>query len=325
MKKSHTVSLQSPSLLLRAPSPIVDAPAEMCGENQLHSAREYSGGEEVFLRCRVESDDNGGAARFRIIETRHGATQSSSESRKQNARDVGDQTRKEDLIGSIAYEIRTPLNAMLGFVQLLEDRLGKDLGRTEQCYLTGIRKGADRLLSSLDMVHRIASMEAGTLVLERSRVDLVDLFKEQFDRSREGAADKGIALRLLIASGRTFVTADRECLAQAVGLLLAHAVTFTKRGSVVARLYDARDGDLCIDIALADLRVPDVLMPRSAVATEQENPEYSNTYRNLGLSLFKRYLDAMDIPIRVQRRKGEGSTFTLCFESKIAFSEAENI
>jgi signal transduction histidine kinase len=320
MKNANVVSRPRPGLLLGAPCLLAEPTDDGGRDTATKENEEYCVGEEVLLCCRVERVDTGGNFQFRVIR-QQGRPQPLPSREAAAGRNGAKATGKQpdDLIASLAYDLRTSLNALLGYAQLLEGRIGKDAGHVEQRYLAGIGKAAERLMHSIEIVRQIARLEAGTIELALRRVDLSQLFTQQFERCRQEADSRGIALRLLLATHRFFVLTDHDCLQQAVALLLDHAIAFTKRGSIVVRLYESRDGDVCADISIAGLVLPESLLPSQSPSSEVTNPEYANSSRSLGLSLFTRSLAALSVTVCTRSRKGEGSTFTLSFDGACAF------
>jgi signal transduction histidine kinase len=321
MKDTNPVSHPRPGLLLGAPYPLAGPTSVSRRATTPREPDEYREGEEILLRCRVERPDKEGNVQFRVLRQQgRPLPMGKSNADAERGGGTASAAQNEDLIASLAFDLRTSLNALLGFAQMLEERIGKGAGHTEQRYLAGIGKAAARLMRSIEIVHRIARLEAGTAELVPDRVDLSDLFTTQFKRCREEADSKGVALRLLMATDRIFVLTDREYLEEAIGLVFDHAIAFTKRGSIVVRLYETREGDVCAGITVAGMVLPDHSPLAQRSSPEAEKPDAPLLSRSLGFSLFTRSLAAISVEAHVRSRKGEGSTFTLRFDADRAFA-----
>ena len=155
---------------------------------------------------------------------------------------------KSEFLSRMSHELRTPLNAVLGFGQLLERQL-KDTVHAEA--VGYILKGGRHLLSLINDVLDIATIESGDMSLSIEPLDLRDVVLETVELMVPLAANAGVRLRTTVHGGATFVHADRQRLRQIMLNLLSNAVKYNRpHGNVWVELA-AQEGDL-VEVRVCD-------------------------------------------------------------------------
>jgi len=147
---------------------------------------------------------------------------------------------KSRYITAISHELRTPLNSILGYAQLLED--DPTIPAQRRGAVQVIRRGGDHLLSLIEGTLDIARIESGRLALEPAAVHFADLVDELAGLFEPAAAARG--LRFVHRRSGTLpalVRADEKRLRQILINLLGNAVKFTRSGQVSLRIDYARE------------------------------------------------------------------------------------
>ena len=163
------------------------------------------------------------------------------QSRLQRRRAVQREREKAMFLAVMSHEIRSPMNAVLAAVELLEHTPLDE----QQRHFTGLANtGANTLLRLVDDVLDISKMEAGQLRLNLEPVDLWSLLQEQVDDYRGYAEEKRLTLTL--TGQRPVVSAllDDQRVAQVLRNLISNAIKFTEHGGVEVQLLlpDAQPG-----------------------------------------------------------------------------------
>lgn len=214
------------------------------------------------------------------------------------------------LVG-ISHEFRTPLNAILGYAQLIE--AGDMPEKRRAAGVRTIRRSGEHLAGLVDGLLDIARIEAGRFQLSRDRVAFPQFIEEIADMFRLQAESKGIGFRFEAPEHLpAFVRADEKRLRQVLINLLSNAVKYTEKGEVRLTITLRNEvaqfavEDTGIGIASTD-------MERIFVPFERiENPEMPWVPgTGLGLTLTKLMTEMMGGAIAVQSTPGVGSRFSI--------------
>ncbi|MEM7062734.1 MAG: CHASE2 domain-containing protein [Cyanobacteria bacterium P01_B01_bin.77] len=144
---------------------------------------------------------------------------------------------KSQFLAKISHEFRTPLNAILGFTQLMDQ--DPSLTEQQQKSLDIINLSGEHLLNLINDILEISQIEANRVVLNETDVDLYSLLKLLQAMLEPKANAKGLQLYFDRDSNlRQFVTTDEGKLRQVLINLLDNAIKFTQTGSVVLRLSE---------------------------------------------------------------------------------------
>lgn len=226
---------------------------------------------------------------------------------------------KSEFLGTVSHEIRTPVNALLGGVDILA-ATPLD-ARQAQCVAMMGTAGRS-LLSLLDDLLDVTRMESGRLKLEEVDFDLHRRVRDVVELMTPRAAEKGLSLSLDIAADvPRHVRADPSRLRQILLNLLGNAVKFTGRGGIEMRVERAvptaaaEEGRVEVVFAVADTGIG---IPADKLACifepfTQADGSISRRFggAGLGLSICRTLAAMMGGGISVESRPSEGSTFRL--------------
>jgi PAS domain S-box-containing protein len=221
---------------------------------------------------------------------------------------------KSAFLANMSHEIHTPLNIMLGYADLMAERLA-ELGYDCESYAEPIRRAGKRLLDTIGAILEVSRLEAGNYKLEQHQFDLTDFVNRLFQEFRILAANKGLDLRLDTDTLHAIVRFDERCLSNAVTNLLQNAIKFTERGSVSLRLYRDEAHVPCLQVCDTGVGIDPAFLPHVFDAFSQENPSLTRKFEGvgLGLALVRKYLELNGAEIDVSSQKGKGTTFTIRF------------
>ncbi len=223
---------------------------------------------------------------------------------------------KSEFLSRTSHELRTPMNAILGFAQVLE--LDETLGAEPQESVQQILGAGHHLLKLIEEVLDISSAESGALPLAVEPVSLPALLVEVLNLARPAATSLQISLNeappLSCACGE--VLADRQRLKQVLLNLLSNAIKYNRPGGSV-RLACAAAGTTGLPMwrcAVEDTgpgipreKLGRLFTPFDRLGAERSRLEVTGT--GLGLALTKRMVELMGGRIGVESVPGEGSTF----------------
>ncbi len=216
---------------------------------------------------------------------------------------------KSRYIVGVSHEIRSPLNAISGYAQLLERNPSANLADAVRV----IRRSATHMSDLVNGLLDISRIENGTLRLERTRVNLVELLTQIVDMFRLQATSKGLRFRHEWPSNLpTFIYVDEKRLRQILINLLSNAVKYCDAGeaSLVVRWRGQTAefivSDTGVGIAAADLDRIFEPFERVGQRGEADRPGVG-----LGLTITKVLTTVLGGDIQVRSEPGVGSTFTV--------------
>ena len=209
----------------------------------------------------------------------------------------------------VSHDIRTPLNAILGYAELLQDGVQSQAERDEA--LESIRASGTTLLQLVNDVLDLAKMDSGKMTIQLAPVYLAQLTDEVFTSFRLAAAKKGIELVNHTAEVPALML-DEHRFRQILFNLIGNAVKFTERGSVTVTASYAGT-DLEFTVSDTGCGIPADMLTRVLEPFVQvQDPSHSADRAGgtgLGLSICKSLIEAMGGELVVESKIGKGSTF----------------
>lgn len=140
---------------------------------------------------------------------------------------------KSEFIANISYELRTPLNAIIGFTDFLNHQIVGELNERQREYVDYIMSSSNRLLTLVNDILDLATIEAGYLELDREQINIGDLLDGLASVMRDRAEKGGVAVELACPADIGTLAGDATRLRQAIFNLLSNAVKFTPDGGTV--------------------------------------------------------------------------------------------
>jgi signal transduction histidine kinase len=194
---------------------------------------------------------------------------------------------KSEFIANVSYELRTPLNAIIGFAEILANEYFGTLTPRQLDYSRGILDSSHRLLSLINDILDLATIEAGYMTLETRRVDIRELLQAVMTLTHERARNQNLDLSLRCPVGIGAIEADERRLKQALFNLISNAIKFTPAGGSI-RLEAKREADdLVLSVTDTGVGIPLADQERVLEKFERGAHEAPQTGAGLGLSLVK--------------------------------------
>ena len=222
---------------------------------------------------------------------------------------------KSIFLAKMSHEFRTPLNAVIGYSEiLLEDADGAGAGEERVADLKRINNAGRHLLSLVTEVLDISKIESDRIDLNVESFDLYALLRDIISTSKPLIDANGNDLELQAPSGLGQVCTDPIKLRQVLLNLLSNAAKFTSKGLITLTATRRRDvGGDWIDIHVKDngIGISKVDIQRLFQDYGQATPETARKYggTGLGLAISRRYCELMGGSISVTSELGRGSCF----------------
>lgn len=230
---------------------------------------------------------------------------------------------KTDFLNNMSHDIRTPMNVILGYNELMKQYLTDPILVD---YQNKIEQSGKLLLSIINNVLDMARIESGKMVVEE-RAEEVGLVVEEIESVFESSAqEKNIVFTTSVDVDHTHVLWDGFKIREILMNLVGNAFKYTPDGGHIAidvkELDCARSGYVRIQTQVKDTGIG---MSEDYLPTlfDSFSREYNTTIgkvsgTGLGMAIVKNLVDMMDGEICVKSKLGEGTCFTLTFEHRIA-------
>jgi signal transduction histidine kinase len=217
---------------------------------------------------------------------------------------------KSQFLANMSHEFRTPLNAIIGFTEVLQDQIPGPLNAEQMEYLGDVHNAGQLLLRLINDVLDLAKVEAGRLELFYETFPIAQTVRDAVTALRGTADKKGLSIRLSLPPDLGLITADQIRLKQVLFNLLSNAVKFTDHGgvSVTAAI---EDGQLHLAIADTGIGIRAEDMQRIFVEFSQVDASHARRHEGtgLGLALSKRLVETHGGRIWLESQFGTGSVF----------------
>ncbi len=221
---------------------------------------------------------------------------------------------KSELVAMLSHDIRNPLNAIMGVVQLLER---SPLNDAQRRHLGLLKSSSDNMLALLAHVLELSKAESAAFALEETPLSVADIVAEVVGVFEAKAEEKGVELRASLDDRLPpVVVGDPIALRQVLTNLVGNAVKFTPAGSVTLSVEASEFSSdaVTMKFAVADtgIGIPADRLDRIFEAFTQASAETVAKFggTGLGLAITRKLLALYGSKVQIESVEGKGSTFS---------------
>ena len=234
---------------------------------------------------------------------------------------------KSAFLFNMSHDIRTPMNAIIGYAELSQNHLHEPDKLSE--YLSNIRTCGQKMLSIIDNILEIARIENNQIVLEESICNIEESFDSCIVMFNTAVQEKHQTITVHKQVANPYVYIDSSHLSEIVLNVISNAIKYTgQNGKIDCCLTQKphEDADWCyMEISIADNGIG-MSEEFQAHIFESFSREHSSTISGiegtgLGMGIVKNLVDLMHGTIEIQSSPGKGSTFTICIPCRTALKE----
>lgn len=244
----------------------------------------------------------------------------------ENAKNVSDylNKQKDQFIATVSHEIRTPINAILGFTDVLLE-IEDDVNKVD--YLSSVKTAGLGLLHIVNDILDISKIEAGMLQIDETPFQLNEVVNNVISTLKLKASEKNIKLLYAIDSDVTNnLIGDNNRLNQILINIVGNAIKFTEKGKVELRISNQKteSNTIFIEFSIIDTGIGinqeklQSIFDRFSQAEVSTSRKFGGT--GLGLSISKELIDMQKGSISVQSAENVGTTFTFVIPYTINLS-----
>ncbi len=238
-----------------------------------------------------------------------------SEIKLREAKEKADEMNriKSSFLANMSHELRTPLIGILGFSEILKQEI-MDKEKLEM--VDTIHRGGQRLLSTLNLILDLSRIEAGKLDIRYKQLDVVSTIRETVKVFETLLAKKELYIKLNFEEEKIYASLDERILREIIDNLVNNAIKYTDNGGLVisAKKISVDDNPfVCIEfedtgIGIAPEKL-EIIFDEFRQASEGYNRSFEGV--GLGLTITKRFVEALNGSISVKSSFGKGTTFTV--------------
>lgn len=215
---------------------------------------------------------------------------------------------KSEFIASVSYELRSPLNTICGFTELLYEEYHGDLNNKQREYVNGILNSSTKLLHLVNNLLDLGSIEAGHMTLQPESKDVRTVVKGVVDLMRKRAADKKIEVNLRCPKDGESWLMDEKRIQQALFNLILNSIQFTPEGGKITISANIKDDHLYLYVTDNGIGIPKE--DQEKIFTKFERGPETENGAGLGLSLVKSLIELHGGTVEISSKPKKGTKVT---------------
>jgi two-component system phosphate regulon sensor histidine kinase PhoR len=217
-----------------------------------------------------------------------------------------EQVRK-DFVANVSHEIKTPITAIKGFADTLLEGAIDDKENAAR-FISTIKSNSERINSLVDDLMTISKIELGVIRVEKSMIDVEDVFNNVMEICRDKAAGKNLYLKSSNRAEIREISADKNRLMQVLTNLVDNAVKFTETGGVTFGI-DREGEKKFLFVEDTGIGIPPKYLPRLGERFFRVDPARSRKMggTGLGLAIVKHLVRAHGWSMEIESTPGRGT------------------
>ncbi|VVB92664.1 Methanogenesis regulatory histidine kinase FilI [uncultured archaeon] len=226
---------------------------------------------------------------------------------------------KNEYIINMSHELRTHLNSIIGFSELMKQKITGELNAKQNDYASNIHSSGKTLLAIISDLLDLSKIETGKVELVVEKISVPETINESIGLIQENAAKQNVLIKKEFDPAVEYIEADKHIFKQVLGNLLDNAVKFSKETGGVVTVATKKEGDM-VEISVSDTGAGIREMDMSKLFTPFPHIESGLIRKSygtgIGLAISKNLVELCGGNIRAESEFGEGSTFTFSLPLK---------
>ena len=223
---------------------------------------------------------------------------------------------KSQFISHVSYELRTPLTNIIGFSELLAAPITGELSIKQRDYLGDIQSSSTTLLSIIDDILDLATIDAGSLDLKLAPVKVDDIIESSILGVRERAMRHKLTIDIATPDDGMEFFADEARVRQVLYNLLSNAVGFSNVGGLVRLSVWREQGMVAFAVEDDGIGIPKEQLPHVFERFESRSQAGKHRGAGLGLSIVKSLVELHNGDMRLESEPGAGTRVTVRFPER---------
>ncbi|MFN4111434.1 MAG: ATP-binding protein, partial [Ignavibacteria bacterium] len=219
---------------------------------------------------------------------------------------------RSSFISLLSHEIRTPLNSIMGYNEIIRERFLKQSDEELEFFFGAIQNNSLRLLNTINQLIEISRLEAGSLKTKIEQLDLTKYIENIFMAVKIQADAKKLTLNYIFPSETLLVMADDYCLNGILENLITNAIKYSEKGTIEVSAKPEKEW-VVLKIKDEGVGISEEYLKHLFNPFSQEDVSYKRRFEGtgLGLAITKKYVDLIGGEIKIESKKGKGTTCTV--------------
>ena len=218
---------------------------------------------------------------------------------------------KDEFLANMSHELRTPLNGIIGFSEVMLERMVGEINEKQEEYLGDILSSGRHLLSLINDILDLSKIEAGRMELDLTDFDAPTAIDNAMVLMRERAARRGQVLERVVDPNLGHIRADERKFKQVLLNLLSNAVKFTPEGGRITVSAAVLNGEAVVSVTDTGVGIA----PEHQELVFEEFRQVGHADKKaegtgLGLALCRKFIELQGGRLSLASEIGKGSTFT---------------
>lgn len=222
---------------------------------------------------------------------------------------------RSEFLANMSHDLRTPLNAVIGFAQLIESEMFGKIETPQYLeYVKHIQESGYDLLSKIEDLLEIANIDAGRITLDKEEVYLSDIIKHVVEAQAHHAGSANVVLEYQPRHGDMLLFVDRVKLQHILGHLVANAIKHSASGGKVELSVDmGKKQELLLRVSDNGVGMPKSKLSDILFALQQDNcwTDKNNNTIGIGLALTKEFVGLHGGTVDVSSKPGVGTSIEI--------------
>lgn len=231
---------------------------------------------------------------------------------------------KTNFLFNMSHDIRTPMNAIIGFTDLLEKNIDDEVKKHD--YIQKIQSANEYLLSLINNILEMARIESGTLTLEDNPCDFAEFNKSLYAVFEQELKKKNLHFDCSVNASHQYVFCDSLKMREVFLNIISNAIKYTPEGGHIAMHMDElpcdKPGYAIFSTMIADdgIGMSEEYLPTifESFSREKNSTESKIEGTGLGMAIVKRIINLMDGTVEVESKLGHGTKFTVTVPHRLA-------
>lgn len=217
---------------------------------------------------------------------------------------------KNDFVQHVSYELRSPLTNIIGFTDLLKTPGIGDLNDRQAEYVDHISTSSSILLTIVNDILDLATVDAGIMQLSYNETDIDDLLDDVSMQIADRLQENGVTLEINAPSGLGSIIADQQRLKQILIKLITNATNFAPEGSTITLTCWRKSEDFYFSVADMGPGIPEDMLKSVFDRFSSSNKGGKRSGAGLGLSIVESFVTLHNGDVRIESGPSQGTTVT---------------